>query len=148
MVTLGLPATLKRTRWTSSHAPSSTQPPPAPARWRRRSQSRSARCAAIQAQGYFVWLAVAGLLNSALSVFYYGRVLKVMFFDPAPSSTAPVGAGVGASAPPALAVGGLGYGRATAIALVAVTIVALGVYPQPVLGAIQSAASHFLIAGA
>jgi NADH-quinone oxidoreductase subunit N len=104
--------------------------------------------AAVQAQGFYVWLAVAGLLNSALSVFYYGRVLKVMFFDPAPSSTAPVGAGVGASAPPALAVGGLGYGRATAIALVAVTIVALGVYPQPVLGAIQSAASHFLIAGA
>ena len=41
--------------------------------------------AAVQAQGYYVWLAVAGLLNSALSLFYYGRVLKVMFFDtPAP----------------------------------------------------------------
>jgi F420H2 dehydrogenase subunit N len=104
--------------------------------------------AAVQAQGFYVWLAVAGLLNSALSVFYYGRVLKVMFFDPAAPSTIPDGAVVGASGPPALPVGGLGYGRAAAIALVAVTIVALGVYPQPVLSAIQSAASHFLVAGA
>jgi NADH-quinone oxidoreductase subunit N len=98
--------------------------------------------AAVQAQGFYIWLAVAGLLNSALSVFYYGRVLKVMFFDPSPASATPAGP------MPALPVGGLGYGRATAIAVAAVTIVALGVYPQPVLGAIQSAASHFLLAGA
>ncbi|MGD0718402.1 MAG: NADH-quinone oxidoreductase subunit N [Thermoplasmata archaeon] len=107
--------------------------------------------AAVQAQGYFVWLAVAGLLNSALSVFYYGRVLKVMFFDPpdpvatGPSEVREVGGGSG---PRRLAVGGLGYARAGTIALVAVVIVAFGIYPQAILGPIQSAAQHFLIAGA
>jgi len=104
--------------------------------------------AAVQAQGLYVWLAVAGLLNSALSLFYYGRVLKVMYFDsPAPAAL-PAGAVAGAAEPPILPFGGLGYGRGTAIALVAVAIVALGVYPQPVLGPIQSAATHFLVSGA
>jgi proton-translocating NADH-quinone oxidoreductase chain N len=103
--------------------------------------------AAVQAQGYFIWLAVAGLLNSALSVFYYARVLKVMFFDQPAVEPLPAGAVVGGSEPPALPAGGLGYGRATAIALVAVVIVAVGVYPQPVLGAIQSAAQHFVNVG-
>ncbi len=105
---------------------------------------------AVQAQGYFVWLAVAGLLNSALSVFYYARVLKVMFFDraePAPSPL-PAAEGAGSSGPPRLPAGGLGYARATAIALIAVAIVAIGIYPQPVLGAIYSAAQHFLRVGA
>jgi proton-translocating NADH-quinone oxidoreductase chain N len=104
--------------------------------------------AAVQAQGYFVWLAVAGLLNSALSVFYYARVLKVMFFDRAESTPLPAGAVVGGAGPPALPAGGLGYGRAAAIGLAAVAIVAFGIYPQPVLGAIQSAAQHFLTLGA
>jgi proton-translocating NADH-quinone oxidoreductase chain N len=104
--------------------------------------------AAVQAQGYFVWLAVAGLLNSALSVFYYARVLKVMFFDQPAARLAPAGAVVGGSEPPLLPVGGLGYGRAIAIALAAVVIVAAGVYPQPFLGAIQSAAQHFVNIGA
>ena len=104
--------------------------------------------AAVQAQGYFVWLAVAGLLNSALSVFYYARVLKVMFFDRAEPAQLPAGAVVGGAGPPALPAGGLGYGRATAIAIIAVAIVAFGVYPQVVLGPIWSAAQHFLVAGA
>ncbi|HTT44485.1 MAG TPA: NADH-quinone oxidoreductase subunit N [Thermoplasmata archaeon] len=103
---------------------------------------------AVQAQGYFVWLAVAGLLNSALSVFYYARVLKVMFFDPSASAPTPAGAVVGGSGPPALPVGGLGYGRATAIALIALAILVFGIYPQMVLGPIQSAAQHFLAVGA
>ena len=104
--------------------------------------------AAVDAQGYFVWLAVAGLLNSALSVFYYGRVLKVMFFDaPEPPLPSP-GAAAGATAPVLLPAAGLGYARATAIAFAVVVIVAMGVYPQPVLGAIQSAAQHFVSLGA
>jgi proton-translocating NADH-quinone oxidoreductase chain N len=100
--------------------------------------------AAVQAQGYFVWLAVAGLLNSALSVFYYARVLRVLYFDAPEPRPMGSGAVVGGSEPEALRVGGLGYGRAAAIALVAVVIVALGVYPQVVLGPIQSAAQHFV----
>jgi len=104
---------------------------------------------AVQAQGYFVWLAVAGLLNSALSVFYYARVLKVMFFDQPPEPSAlPTGAVAEGSAPPLLPAGGLGYGRAVAIGLIAVAVVAIGIYPQPVLGAISNAAQHFLHVGA
>ncbi len=103
--------------------------------------------AAVQAQGYFVWLAVAGLLNSALSVFYYARVLKVIFFEaPAPRSE-PLGVVAGASEPEVLPAGGFGYGRATAIALAVIVIVAVGVYPQPVLGAIQAAAQQFVSLG-
>ena len=104
--------------------------------------------AAVQAKGYFVWLAVAGLLNSALSVFYYARVLKVMYFDRPAPATLPAGAVVGGSDPPVLPAGGLGYGRALAIAIAAVVIVAIGIYPQPVLGAIQAAAQHFVNVGA
>jgi proton-translocating NADH-quinone oxidoreductase chain N len=102
--------------------------------------------AAVQAQGWFVWLAVAGLLNSALSVFYYARVLKVMFFDP--PSPAAVDASLGSPAVGALPWGGLGYGRGLAIGLIAALVVAFGIYPQPILGAIQSAAYHFVSAGA
>jgi len=102
---------------------------------------------AVEAQGYFVWLAVAGLLNSALSVFYYARVLKVMFFDRPEPDALPTGAVAGGSEPSLLAAGGLGYARATAIALIAVAVVAFGVYPQPVLGAISNAAQHFIHVG-
>jgi proton-translocating NADH-quinone oxidoreductase chain N len=105
--------------------------------------------AAVDAQGLYVWLAVAGLLNSALSVFYYARVVKVLFFD-APAA-APVPAAAAANGPTGrapLGAGGLGYGRACAIGIAAVLIVALGVYPQPVLSAIQAATQHFLLAGA
>ncbi len=105
--------------------------------------------AAVQAQGWFIWLAVAGLLNSALSVFYYARVLKVIFFDAPPVPSSPATTGVmGAAGPPVLPVGGLGYGRAATIAVIAAIIVAFGIYPQPVLGAIQAAAYHFVTVGA
>jgi NADH-quinone oxidoreductase subunit N len=102
---------------------------------------------AVEAQGYFVWLAVAGLLNSALSVFYYARVLKVMFFDRSEPGALPTGAVAGGSEPSILPAGGLGYARATAIALIAVAVVAFGIYPQPVLGAISNAAQHFIHVG-
>jgi proton-translocating NADH-quinone oxidoreductase chain N len=104
--------------------------------------------AAVEARGYFVWLAVAGLLNSALSVFYYARVLKAVYFEGPAPSTAPHGAVVGAAGPPPLPAGGLGYARAVAVAAATVAIVALGLYPQLVLGPIQTAASHFVALGA
>ncbi len=103
--------------------------------------------AAVEAKGYFVWLAVAGLLNSALSVFYYARVLKVMFFDPPAPSAAPAGALVGGSEPARRPAGGFGYGRAVAVGIAVVVILAVGVYPQIVLGPIQSAAQHFVQVG-
>jgi proton-translocating NADH-quinone oxidoreductase chain N len=99
--------------------------------------------AAIQAEGWFLWLAIAGLLNSALSVFYYARILKTMYVDRAdeplvPPAPSPEGT---------LAFDGLGWGRASAIGIAAVVIVALGIYPQPVLSALGTAVQHFLTLG-
>jgi F420H2 dehydrogenase subunit N len=102
--------------------------------------------AAVQAQGWFVWLAVAGLLNSALSVFYYARVLRVMYMEqgtPLPVAV-PAGAVIGGADPPNLPLRGLGYGRAAAIGLAVAAIFAFGVYPQPVLAGLQMAANHLI----
>ena len=102
--------------------------------------------AAVQAQGWFLGLAIAGLLNSALSVFYYARVLKVLFLEKSPAPEGgPWLAGVqGGSGLPA---GGLGYGRAAALALVTIAILAFGIDPQPVLSAVQHAANSFVALG-
>jgi proton-translocating NADH-quinone oxidoreductase chain N len=96
--------------------------------------------AAVRAQGPFIWLAVAGLLNSALSVFYYARVLKTMYLEPPPPPTEE-------RRTPSLA-GRIGLGRGAAILLITVGIVALGVYPGPLLTGIQAAATHFVSLGA
>ena len=100
--------------------------------------------AAVQHEGFFVWLAVAGLLNSAISVYYYARVLRAMFLEaPPPEGPAPLGL---PPSPPSL-VDRIGYGRTAAIAFSAVAIVALGIDPGPALSAIQSAAEHFVATG-
>jgi len=90
--------------------------------------------AAVHAEGPFIWLAVAGLLNSALSVFYYARVLKAMYLEP--------------SGPGPASAASIGWGRGAAIALATVAILGLGIYPGPVLSAIQAAATHFVAVGA
>jgi proton-translocating NADH-quinone oxidoreductase chain N len=101
---------------------------------------------AVEAQGWFIWLAVAGLLNSALSVFYYARVLKVMYFD-RPTDLEVAEGEARSPDRDVQPAGGLGYGRATAVLVAAVLIVAIGIYPQPVVGAIQAAAQHFVQVG-
>ena len=102
--------------------------------------------AAVQAQGLYVWLAVAGVLNSALSVYYYARVLKVMYIDrPEPmleTGLTPATGSVSA------ALARIGYGRAAAIGVATAAIVVFGVDPQLVLGPLQSAAAHFVATGA
>jgi proton-translocating NADH-quinone oxidoreductase chain N len=102
--------------------------------------------AAVLAQGWFVWLAVAGLLNSALSVFYYARVLRVMYMEKGEAVTVavPAGAVLGGSDPPLLPFRGIGYGRAVAIGVAVLAIFAFGVYPQPVLASLQTAADHLI----
>jgi len=94
--------------------------------------------AAVQAEGWFVWLAVAGLLNSALSVFYYARVLKTVYLDPAPEDPTMAER---VEAP-------IGWGRSAAIALAVGAIVVFGIDPALVLNGFQSAAVHFLQVGA
>jgi NADH:ubiquinone oxidoreductase subunit 2 (subunit N) len=98
--------------------------------------------AAVEAGGLFVWLAVAALLNSALSVFYYARVLRVMYMEPPHEEPA-----AQAIEPSPLPLQGLGYGRAAAIAICAVATVVFGIYPTPLLTAFQSGAQHFLTLG-
>ncbi len=98
--------------------------------------------AAVEAGGLFVWLAVAGLLNSALSVFYYARILRVMYMEPAHEEPA-----AAAQEPSPLPLGGLGYGRAVAIGICAAVVLVFGIYPTPLLTAFQSGALHFLTLG-
>jgi NADH:ubiquinone oxidoreductase subunit 2 (subunit N) len=100
--------------------------------------------AAVEAQGWFVWLAVAGLLNSALSVFYYARVLRVMYMEQGEPVVEPTRGVVGGSDPPLLPLGGLGYGRAVSVGVALAAIFAFGVYPQPVLAGIQMAVNHLV----
>ena len=100
--------------------------------------------AAVAAQGLFVWLAVLGLLNSALSVFYYARVLKTMFLERSPDAREDR---LGLAPEEPSFVLQVGYGRTAALALCALVIVALGIYPGPLLSGIQSATEHFLQVG-
>jgi len=69
---------------------------------------------------HLYWLALAGVLNSAFSLAYYGWVIKRMYLDEAPDMT-PV-------KEPPLFVG--------VLALSAAIIVLIGVYPEPVLSMI------------
>lgn len=36
------------------------------------------------------WLAVIGVINSVISLFYYMKVIRPMFFDPAPADAQPI----------------------------------------------------------
>jgi NADH-quinone oxidoreductase subunit N len=87
--------------------------------------------AAIQAD--FVWLAVIGVANSAVSLYYYIRVVVFMWIKEEPSGSPIV-------AHPAMAI--------ALTAAVAGTIV-LGLYPTPLFNlALDSAASLVTVSGA
>jgi len=76
---------------------------------------------------WLVWLAIAGVLNSALSLYYYARVIKYMYVDPGPAERIRIKPMIG------LAVG-----------IAAIMIVVVGVYPQPVIDLCNRAAGVFL----
>ena len=74
----------------------------------------------------FLWLAVVGILNSVVSLFYYVGVIRAMVLMPAPD-----GAGLVAES-------------ALARVLLAVTVagtLAIGVYPQPFIRLVEAAAT-------
>lgn len=82
---------------------------------------------AIEAGGFFVWLAIAGILNSAISVYYYARVIRYMHVvSPNPGN----GEKIQVSKP-----------MVVAISLALLGTVLLGVYPQPFIDASIQAAS-------
>ncbi|MGD1060747.1 MAG: NADH-quinone oxidoreductase subunit N [Methanomassiliicoccales archaeon] len=77
---------------------------------------------------WLVWLSVAAILNSALSLYYYARVVKYMYVDKGPEDRL--------KAPTSMAV---------AVAICVVAVVAIGLYAQPVISACASAANAFFL---
>ena len=74
----------------------------------------------------FLWLAIVGILNSVVSLFYYVGVIRAMFLMPVPD-----GAGLVAESP-------------LARVLLAVTVLgtlAIGIYPQPFIRLVDAAAT-------
>lgn len=74
---------------------------------------------------WLIWLAVAGILNSALSLFYYAKIIKHMYMDEAPTQDR-----ICISPSIKLAIG---------VALVATIVI--GLYPQPFFDAAMAAAN-------
>jgi proton-translocating NADH-quinone oxidoreductase chain N len=72
---------------------------------------------------WLIWLAIAGVLNSALSLYYYARVIKKMYMEQGPAEKLVV--------PPMLKI---------AVAIAAIMVVVLGVYPDSVVSACRHAA--------
>jgi NADH-quinone oxidoreductase subunit N len=72
----------------------------------------------------FIWLAVIGVLNSLLSVFYYVRVIFVLYMRPLPDR------------PPNF---DLTFSVAAAASVAALGTLLLGIYPTPVMAAAQDA---------
>jgi NADH-quinone oxidoreductase subunit N len=73
---------------------------------------------------WLVWLAIAGVLNSALSLYYYARVIKYMYMDPGPTDRIRV--------PPMIGI---------SIAFALIMVVAIGLYPQAVIEICKNAAA-------
>jgi proton-translocating NADH-quinone oxidoreductase chain N len=78
-------------------------------------------------QSWLLWLAVAGVLNSALSLYYYARVVKRMYMEKGPDDRIAVPRMTG-----------------SAILFALVMVIALGIYFDAVLGLCQDAAASLL----
>ena len=63
----------------------------------------------------YVWLAVIGVLNSAISLYYYARIIVFMWLKDEPSGSDPV----------------INPAMATAIAIALAGTIVLGIYPRP-----------------
>jgi len=86
---------------------------------------------AIPGHEWLIALAIAGVLNSALSLYYYARVIRMMYVEEAPAESAPI------VVPRAM----------TAAAAIAVAATVLfGIWPQPVLDLATRAAAALFVA--
>ncbi len=116
--------------------------------------------AAVEAPGYFILLAIAGLLNSAISVFYYARILRLMYMpddSKAPASDghslthSTLGSATGPATPRWASlrseITAVGTARWITIVSVAVLLVLFGIYPTTLVGAMNSAAQQFWTIG-
>ncbi len=84
---------------------------------------------AIDAGGWFIWLAVAGVLNSALSLYYYARVIRYMY-----SYEAEEGRPDRLPVPKAIT---------AAVVICLVAIIVMGILAQPFIDFAQDAAAAF-----
>lgn len=82
----------------------------------------------VPGSGWLVWLAVAGVLNSALSLYYYARVVKYMYMEEGPKS--PVN---------------IPRTMALAVFITVAATVIIGLFPDPVIDACQEAARVFFL---
>jgi NADH-quinone oxidoreductase subunit N len=80
----------------------------------------------VAGEQWLLWLAVAAIINSAISLYYYARVVKYMYLDDGPRDKLKIA--------PA-------FGIAVAICFVAVILI--GIYPDPFIQACQEAAKAF-----
>jgi len=78
-------------------------------------------------EGWLIWLAIAGVLNSALSLYYYARVIKYMYMAKGPSEER-------LKVPPMLT---------ASIVFAVVMVVGIGLFPEPFIDACISAAERF-----
>ncbi len=94
------------------------------------------------------WLAIVAVIMSAVSAFYYLRVVWYMYFREAPADAAQAGAAAEAEVAAAGADGaaalepddaGPAIGSAAAVLFAAVGVVGLGLYPSPLISAAQGA---------
>jgi proton-translocating NADH-quinone oxidoreductase chain N len=92
----------------------------------------------VRGLGWLVWLAVAAVLNSALSLYYYLRVIRAMYVDSPEAS---------ADGQPA---GRIAIPLGTTVAVVAclVLILLMGLAPQPFVEASMKAAQDLLLSPA
>ncbi len=81
-----------------------------------------------EGQSWLVWLAVAGVLNSLISLFYYAKVIRFIYSEPAVSEE-PIR---------------LTFATNIAVLIGLVLLVVLGVWPQFVLGPATDAAASLL----
>jgi NADH-quinone oxidoreductase subunit N len=82
---------------------------------------------AIEGEGELIWLAAVGVINSVISVSYYWKVIRAMYFTDSPTEEQ-------LSISPALAV---------ALAMSVVGVFFLGIFPGPVMTFLQAAAQVF-----
>jgi len=83
----------------------------------------SAVYASVPGPNWLVWLAIAGVLNSALSLYYYARVIKYMYMEKGPTERIRL--------TPMLKI---------AVAVAAIMVVVIGIYPDPVINVCREAA--------
>jgi NADH-quinone oxidoreductase subunit N len=84
----------------------------------------------IPGDGWMIWLAVAAIINSAISLYYYVRVVKYMYVDEPEEGTSTEKLKLPAS-------------MVAAVAICVFMVVLIGLWPDPFFNAAQHAASAF-----